>query len=1097
MSSNGVTTRYGVDITDLKANMQEANRQIKLVTSEFRNATAGMDDWSNSADGLSAKVSQLTSIEEQEQKKLDTLREEYNRVVQAQGEDSEGAKTLATEINNQSAKVKDVQSQLKDYTARLEDVSKTGVQKKIEELGEKFGNLGGTVQDLVSNGLSKLGEGLQNAGSYAVDLAKTGLETLKNKLVDVATNAVQLLTDKLGDFIQSSIETGKEFSSSMSEVGAISGASAEDLAELEATAREYGATTTFSASESAQALKYMALAGWKTTESTDALGGVLNLAAASGMDLASASDMVTDYLSAFSMEAGQAGDFADMLAYAQSNANTTAEGLGEAYKNCAANLNAAGQDVETTTSLLSMMANQGLKGSESGTALAAIMRDLTDKMSDGAVKIGDTSVAVMDAEGNYRDLTDILKDVEKATDGMGDAQKASALSSTFTSDSIKGLNLILNAGVDNAASFEKELRNCKDTASNMADTMNDNLEGDLKTLNSAIEEVELKLNDKLEPVLRKVVQWFTGIVTDVDWAGMLDKVTSFGETVYTTVKNVVQPAWETVSTAIGNAVNYVKENLPAIKETVGKTFETVKKKIADFQTKFDAFRGKVTTAIKTYIVPIFNQLRDSVSTIFEHLKTATQGTGDTFSEFGDKLKSVADTILPVVRDALIKIVEVVGNLIVWIIDNKDVVIAAITAIGAGLLAFNVVTTIQGVVTALSALPGILTVVQGAVAGVNAVISANPIGILIALIVALIAYFVHLYKSSEEFRDGCDIVWSDIKTFAGNIKDKAKEVWDFLEGFGAYMYDWLHDTVPNTLSNLVEKVKSFAKSIKDKIQAKWDFIKGFASYLYDWWHTTIPNNLNNLVSSVKSFFGKIKDKVNEVWDFFEGFGAYLYDWWHTTIPNKLNELLDSVRNFIGNVKNSVSDRMNEIKDSIADKFNSIKDNVVNFKDSVVSTIEELPDRIKSIGQNMVEGLWNGINDKFTWITDKITEFTNGILDGIKEFFGIESPSKLFKTEIGYNLVYGLANGITKKTKVAVASMTKLAKATVAPFDGLQVGVDTAKSTISSGASSNSNGVQSTGGTVMNFYQTNTSPKSLSRLEIYRQTKNQLNFAKGVA
>lgn len=283
------------------------------------------------------------------------------------------------------------------------------------------------------------------------------------------------------------IKVGSDFESAMSNVAAISGATGDDLQMLKDTAQEMGATTQFSATEAANALSYMALAGWDANQSASALPGVLNLAAASGMELASASDMVTDYMSAFGMSCEQSGYFADMLAYAQSNANTTAELLGESYKNCAANMAAAGQDVETTTSLLAMMANQGLKGSEAGTALAAVMRDLTAKMTDGAIKIGDTSVAVQDANGNYRDLTDILQDVESATNGMGDAEKAAALSSTFTADSIKGLNLILNAGVSNAADFENQLRNSGGTAENMANVMNDNLAGAMKSLQSRAE----------------------------------------------------------------------------------------------------------------------------------------------------------------------------------------------------------------------------------------------------------------------------------------------------------------------------------------------------------------------------------------------------------------------------------------------------------------------------------------------------------------------------------------------------------------------------------------------------------------------------------
>lgn len=338
------------------------------------------------------------------------------------------------------------------------------------------------------------------SGSVIIKIAGDDTD-FKNK-VNGLGNTVQSGIGKLGNVVKTAavgiggamvavggyaIKVGSDFESAMSNVAAISGATGDDLQMLKDTAREMGATTQFSATEAANALSYMALAGWDANQSASALPGVLNLAAASGMELASASDMVTDYMSAFGMSCEQSGYFADMLAYAQSNANTTAELLGESYKNCAANMAAAGQDVETTTSLLAMMANQGLKGSEAGTALAAVMRDLTAKMSDGAIKIGDTSVAVQDANGNYRDLTDILQDVESATNGMGDAEKAAALSSTFTADSIKGLNLILNAGVSNAADFENQLRNSSGTAEQMADIMNDNLAGAMKSLQSRAE----------------------------------------------------------------------------------------------------------------------------------------------------------------------------------------------------------------------------------------------------------------------------------------------------------------------------------------------------------------------------------------------------------------------------------------------------------------------------------------------------------------------------------------------------------------------------------------------------------------------------------
>jgi TP901 family phage tail tape measure protein len=314
------------------------------------------------------------------------------------------------------------------------------------------------------------------------------------------------------------VEVGSTFEASMSEVQAISGATSAELEKMSAKAKQLGSSSKFSATEASQAFKYMALAGWDTNKSISAIDGVLQLAAASGMDLAKASDMVTDYLSAFGMEADQATYMADMLAYAQAHSNTTAEQLGEAYKNCAANMNASGQDIETTTSLLEALANQGSKSSEAGTKVAAIMRDVTAKMDEGKIAIGDTTVAVMDANGNFRDMTDIIKDVDDATKDMGDAEKAAALASTFTSDSISGLNMILNEGIDKVAGYEEELRNSSGAASDMADTMQNNLQGKITAAGSALEGLGIAAYNYISGPAGKVVDISTGIfkgLTDV------------------------------------------------------------------------------------------------------------------------------------------------------------------------------------------------------------------------------------------------------------------------------------------------------------------------------------------------------------------------------------------------------------------------------------------------------------------------------------------------------------------------------------------------------------------------------------------------------
>lgn len=207
-----------------------------------------------------------------------------------------------------------------------------------------------------------------------------------------------------------------------------------------------------------------------------------------------------DYLTAFGLEADQAGRMADVLSYAQANSNTTTEMLGEAFKNCAVNAHNAGMSLEETTAILSKFADAGLKGSEGGTALNAIIRDMTQKMKNGAIQIGNTKVQVQDANGNFREMTDIIADVDKATEGMGDAQKTAALMTTFTADSIKGMGILCNTGSDSIEEFTKKLENSNGTAEKMSNMMNQNLSGALKTLSSAWEALQLSLGDSTGPL---------------------------------------------------------------------------------------------------------------------------------------------------------------------------------------------------------------------------------------------------------------------------------------------------------------------------------------------------------------------------------------------------------------------------------------------------------------------------------------------------------------------------------------------------------------------------------------------------------------------
>lgn len=266
----------------------------------------------------------------------------------------------------------------------------------------------------------------------------------------------------------------------------------------------------------------MALAGWDTQQSMDALPGVLNLAAASGMDLANASDAVTDILSAFGMQASDAGMAADQFAYAQANANTSADQLTEAMSNCGVNANGFGQDLTQTNAVLMALSNEMLKGAPAGTALSAVFRDMGNAMKDGCIQIGKTKVQITDSKGNFLDMTEIIKGVEKATNGMSESERQAALSSTFTADSIKAMGILLNEGSDKVAGYADQLENCGGSAEKMAEVMNDNLNGQITALKSALEGAAISIGEALLPMIKGLVSvlqgaltWFNGLNSGV------------------------------------------------------------------------------------------------------------------------------------------------------------------------------------------------------------------------------------------------------------------------------------------------------------------------------------------------------------------------------------------------------------------------------------------------------------------------------------------------------------------------------------------------------------------------------------------------------
>ena len=323
------------------------------------------------------------------------------------------------------------------------------------------------------------------------------------------------ITGKLLDVGQAALQVGMNFDASMSNVYGLMSSLNLSQAQMDAlrdTAREMGATTKFSASEAADAMGYMALAGWDDAQVIAGIPGVLNLAAAANMDLAKASDIVTDTMTPFGMAASRAGEAADVFAYAQANSNTTVEGLGEAMKYAAPTADAFGMTLQDTAAAMGVLANAGIKGSQGGTTLNAMLRDMKKNAKNGAIAIGKTKVALTNADGSYRSYAAIIRDIDKATSSMTASQRDAALGAIFGDESLKGILATLKQGPDALDAMTEGMYACGGAAADMAATMGDNLKGDLAILESGAQDMAIALSDWLMPAARGVVQGVTDLI---------------------------------------------------------------------------------------------------------------------------------------------------------------------------------------------------------------------------------------------------------------------------------------------------------------------------------------------------------------------------------------------------------------------------------------------------------------------------------------------------------------------------------------------------------------------------------------------------------
>ena len=987
-------------IQELSGELTENRGTLDAAEKAARALSETMDDAGGEAETLRSTISKQEDT-------LQQLKQRYVDVATEQGETSDEARELARQIQ-------DLSSELHENKTKLSDAE--------------------YAADKLDNSL----EEVESSAKKADD----GFTMFKATLANLAADAIMRAVDGIKNLAGNVIELGQNFTSTMSEVSAISGATGEDFEKLEACAREYGATTVFSASNAAEALKYMSLAGWDADQSTSALGGVLNLAAASGMELGAASDMVTDYLSAFAMEAGDAAYFADLLSYAQSHSNTTAEALGEAYKNCAANLNAAGQDVETVTSLLEGMANQGYKGSEAGTAMAAIMRDITNGMKDGAIKIGETSVAVMDAQGNFRDLTDILTEVEAATNGMGDAERAVALSSTFTADSTKGLNLILNEGMDKIAGYEEELRGASGSAEEMANIMNDNLSGDVAAMNSAFEELGLKIYDALESKLRAGVQFITNdVIPAIEWLGghipeVTIAVSGLGAVIaamnWGTISSkiaMVKGALVKLAAALGGV------SLPAI--AIIAVITAVALAFTNLWKNNEEFRNKITA--------IWDGIKAKFDEFGQGIVDRLNALGFEFEDITEVMKAVWDGFCEVLAPIFEGVFQQISNILSEALD----ILTGLFDIFAGIFTGDWDMVWQGVQE-----------VFGAVWDFVVATFENWISTFTSLADTVLGWFGTDWET----------VWTNVKTFFSDTWNAISSFFSgILTGIKTFFTDTWNSIVSffsGILSGIYSSVTGTMTEIHDTFTNIWDSITGFLSGAWE----TIKNIVTVGIMAVKEIISaafqiitlpfrfiweNCKDTVLSIWE---------------TIKSVIGEKIDAVKEKITTVTTAISNVASAAWNAISSTASSLWEGIKGTIGSKIDAAKEKVSTATSAITSVASSAWSSVSSTASSLWSTISSTVSSKISAARSAVSSATSTITSVASSAWSSVSTAASSKWESVRSTISSKLSSAKSTVS---SLMSGIT---STMSSGLSS---ALSTVTGKFSSIYSTISSKMSAAR------------------
>lgn len=800
-------------------------------------------------------------------------------------------------------------------------------------------------------------KGFQSGIDGIGSIAEKGLKATGAILAGTAT--------AIGAIGAASVKVGSDFEASMSKVAAISGATGDDLKALTDKAKEMGATTKFSASESADALQYMAMAGWKTEDMLNGLEGIMNLAAASGEDLATTSDIVTDALTAFGLSAEDSTHFADVLAQASSNANTNVGMMGETFKYVAPVAGALGYTAEDTALAIGLMANSGIKASQAGTSLRSIMSRMAKPTKEVQGAMDKLGVSLTDSNGNMKSLNEVMGDLRNGFAGLSEAEAAEMAAALGGQEAMSGLLAIVNASDDDFDKLSDAIYSCDGAAKRMADTMNDNLQGQITILKSGLEGLGISLYENMEAPLKEVVKEAQNMVQQLQDAfnnGGLDSlVTKAGEVMAQIVTEVAQAAPKLIGTAenlVGSFIQgivdhksefasagatMVAELVRAIMDVAGDMWsagiylfteflQAMTDHSEEMGQSFGEMISKIGEAVQTNLPLIIQAAKDFVAGF-------CQGLSEEFPGVSALLDGFFQGFLDTAGDIVQGIVDLIGD-IFSVIDSQDP--ATMEAIG------KAIGTIAASIAALK-------VASEVVGGVKSLLSVlggfrKTAGNVIGIVPKVVEGFQLLSGGAGTFSE---VLALEFPKLAGIITKVTGS-------FG---------TLASTISGVFTKIGAVVGSAISKIAS---LISSIGPTI-----AGIGAVIGGAVMAVTNFFGMLKDGFSWVKEALMVIGIAI-----AAVGAVILGAPALVAAVVAGIVAAVATLVVVIKDhwtQIVDFFKGIPDKIGEVVDSIVAWFQELPGRISTWLTNTITTISEWGSELYTNITTFVSEAISAVGD----------------------------------------------------------------------------------------------------------------------